>query len=129
MKVRTVFIIVFLLTGCSLLSTEESNRLTGSWDWLYSQGGFGGWTLTPESEGYSQQLTFFGNRFYVKTRNDTLFKQGTYSLSKIEFDGKKRRAITFESKVNQAVVLQQNDTLRLFENCADCYLHVYVRDR
>lgn len=128
MKVRIIACIVLFLTGCSILSDQDKNKLTGSWNWVSSQGGFAGWTLTPESTGYTQTLTFYEDRTYTITKDGDLQKQGTYEILLIEYDGSKKLAIQYDSlEFYYAIIMELTDTLHLQENCYDCYSHIYVR--
>ncbi len=112
-----------------MLPGQNETKLTGSWIWLSSQGGFAGHKLTPESEGVTQKLTFFGDQTYTRTRDGNIQKQGSYDISVIEYGEKKRLAIQYDSiEFYYAVILELTDTLRLQENCYDCYSHIYVRE-
>lgn len=130
MEIRIFTCILLFLTGCSLLPGQDENELTGSWDWISSQGGFAGWKLTPESESYSQKLIFHEDQTYTIKRDGKLHEQGTYEISIIEYDEEHRPAIQYDSKeFYHAVIIELTDTLRLRENCADCYSHLYVRSK
>lgn len=129
---RTIIITCTLLflTSCSLLPGQNDTKLNGSWNWVSSQGGFAGHTLTPESEGYSQKLIFHKDQTYTIKRDGELHEQGTYEISIIEYDEENRLAIQYDSKeFYYAVITELTDTLRLRENCADCYSHIYVRSK
>lgn len=124
----TISILLFL-TGCSLLPGQDDTKLVGSWNWVSSQGGFVGHTLTPKSEGYFQTLNFHKDQTYSIKRDGKPHKQGTYEITIIEYDEENRMAIQYNSiEFYYAVIMELSDTLRLRENCADCYSHIYVRE-
>jgi hypothetical protein len=45
-----------LLAGCSSPVEPPPDSLFGVWEWVRAEGGIGGVTLTPETEGYTLQL-------------------------------------------------------------------------
>src|SRR4030095_14031114 len=54
--------------------TEEGKNqegILGKWVWIKSVGGIGGWTLTPESEGYTQYI-LLDEFYYSEFKNDTM---------------------------------------------------------
>lgn len=129
MNIRIPLCFMIFLTGCSLLPGHAENDLKGSWDWVLSQGGFGGWKLTPESEGFSKTLIINDGQYYTITKNGEPVEEGTYEIKLLEFDGSVRPAIKFESGFTESFILQSDDTLRLLDTCFDCYYHVYVRSK
>lgn len=129
MKPRIVMFLFLLFTGCSLVPGHTKNDLLGSWDWVSSVGGFAGWTLTPESEGYHQTLTFYDNQFYVVTRDGEPIEQGMYNTKLVEWDESRKLIIKFESALDGAIVHLSGDTLQLADMCYDCYYHLYIRSK
>ncbi len=45
-----------LLSGCSSPVEPPPDSLFGVWEWVRAEGGIGGVTLTPETEGFTRQL-------------------------------------------------------------------------
>jgi hypothetical protein len=45
-----------LLPGCSSPVEPPPDNLFGVWEWVRAEGGIGGVTLTPETEGFTLQL-------------------------------------------------------------------------
>ncbi len=45
-----------LLSGCSSPVEPPPDSLFGVWEWVRAEGGIGGVTLTPETEGFTLQL-------------------------------------------------------------------------
>lgn len=129
MKIRVAVFITLFLIGCSQLPTNNANDLTGTWNWVSSQGGFVGHTLTPESEGYRQKLIFYGDHSYTITKDGVPQKQGKYKIIMSKYDSSKKLAIQYDSlEAFQSIILELTDTLHLRENCSDCYSHIYVRN-
>ncbi len=107
------------------------DELHGEWIWLQSQGGFGGWTYTPESEGIDKKLVI-DNVFYKEYHDDSLALQLGYQLGTLEEPfgtDESDTFIQFDSVNIGMVVLIKNDTLELFEHCFDCFNHLYVRKK
>ena len=53
-----LLLLLTLAVSCKKESEEtcDKSSLKGTWIWEKSVGGFGGWTLTPESENMTQKL-------------------------------------------------------------------------
>ena len=120
----------FLLTGFIFIAacTEDINSnevlILGKWNWIESIGGFGGWTLTPESEGYTQLLKITNTHFshYV---GDSLVFESDYSY---RFDTLYGQPEYLEFKSGGAIAIQfSHKRLELIESCDDCYVHYFER--
>lgn len=111
-------------------SPGESTYL-GKWDWLKSMGGYAGWTLTPESVGYSQTLILAGSNVYQLYRDDLLLYNGLYSVSweKRSWLTDTCFIISYENNPEEQIIIWHADTLELVDMCADCYQHIYTRAR
>ena len=77
----TVILLVLsvLVTACS---KPEKKELAGTWRWVATTGGIGGWCYTPESEGFEAEFAFKGNQF-------TFYKDGkkvTSGTDRIDYD-------------------------------------------
>lgn len=110
--------------------TETDSRLIGQWIWQKSSGGFAGTTNTPQSAGYTQSIEFTSNSIYIRKKNGIEVERRTYSLSqeKSIFKEEKVDMIKYGSAgINQVIEYLKNDTLRLSDNCYDCFGHEYVR--
>ena len=70
-----------MMAGCSLIP-DDRFEFTGSWLWFQSYGGFGGITMTPETDGFEEQLIFFGGRFYIIMRDKKIVQKGEYTVTK-----------------------------------------------
>ncbi|MFC1564273.1 hypothetical protein ACFL6G_05015 [candidate division KSB1 bacterium] len=85
-----IFTVILILVYCLFISCghhsatepeliEYEPSLIGSWNWIKSQGGIAGELLTPESTGWTVDLTFTGD--YMRfSRNDTTLVEGVYTL-------------------------------------------------
>jgi hypothetical protein len=105
---------------------EQPTGIQGEWIWTKSVGGFGGWTLTPESEMMTQTLKI-DDLFYEEYVNDSL-------ILRVEYDLDARNEDFFGT--NQYLVLEcgteyafkvSDSTLELYELCFDCFTHYYER--
>jgi hypothetical protein len=111
--------------------------LVGSWDWLWSSGGIGPMTQTPESTGWTQTLEITSDSVL------RLFRQDTVVIS--ERISSVRRKTSFSADTADVICIVSwgdvvggdlwlyefwgADTLRLRDLCYDCYDHVWVRQR
>lgn len=123
-------VLVFLCASCSVLSSDTgAEQLIGSWRWLNSTGGFAGWTISPDSTGYSERLVRFRpDNSFSAYRADTLFQSGRYSLE--QTDGE--TIVSYETSDDewlprQRVEFKGKDTLVLVDLCDDCYRSTYHR--
>ena len=101
--------------------------LLGKWNWIQSQGGFAGQTLTPESEGYTLAITL-DEFYYTEFKNDSLIFKAQY-----DFDVRpdsifgSNTFLVLESGFEFALI-SNKDTLKLREVCFDCFDITYVKD-
>ena len=83
---RSVSAITVILLVLSVLATAcskpEKKELAGTWRWVATTGGIGGWYYTPESEGFEAEIVFKGSQF-------TFYKDGkkvTSGTYRIDYD-------------------------------------------
>ncbi len=103
----------------------------GTWRWVHTYGGIGGWTDTPESVGYSQTLILAGSRVYQMYRDDLLWRNGLYWVS-WEKQGSPTDSICvirYENKRDGQLISWHADTLKLLDMYDDGFQHTYVRTR
>lgn len=116
---------VILIAGCTQSTEPESINLTGEWNWIQSTGGFARQTLTPESEDITQKFIFEGSRQFTFHQNSEVMRSGTYSLIDIRQGNTTLTGIEFSDTQIQSIIEEIGDTLKLRENCADCFIHWY----
>ena len=107
-------------------STES--LIIGQWEWLQSTGGIAGWTLTPATEGYNQQIEFETNGNFSRYVADTLNENTLYTITDGEtiYSSAPGKVIQYKEKsITQAILSVRNDTLVLGDNCHDCFIHSY----
>ncbi len=113
---------------CALDPNEDGLR--GTWHWQRSVGGFAGWTLTPDSEGYTQRLRLGPGAQFAFYRADTLAARGTFSI--VQEDDAARIRYQTDSEwwllaFGHTIARRTPDTLVLRDRCADCYTHTFIR--
>lgn len=119
--------LIFLIAaGCGLQANTDPD-LTGEWDWVKTYGGFGGITMTPESEGYSQTLYFSKVNSWFIVREKEIIHSGNYRFTTVSVGGEKRSAILFDNRPMEIFYRLKSDTLFLDPNCMDCFHDIYVR--
>ncbi len=110
--------------SCEKESLTDHDKIQDEWVWVKSQGGFGGSTITPESEGYSKSLVI-DNTTYIEYKNDSIITQLQY-IFKIDSIYGTYGYIDFEPGGHLGVEVKDN-TLELVEPCCDGYNHFYKR--
>jgi hypothetical protein len=132
---RWIWLAVLALTlgSCAVLGSDSKEEpipgdLFGSWQWVQSEGGFGGVRMTPETEGYTQKLTFMSPRSFILYRNNDVFDHGTFSAQR-EDDGTKLHFSSSKAWTTDylLITLVESDSLVLQDWCFDCFSHTYRR--
>ncbi len=119
---------VLLLTAATS-PAQCPDFLLGTWEWEYSVGGIAGWTLTPESVGYTVQLEFLalGTMLYYE---DQVLQQ-IYSYE-IACSSPVTGLVTYISPSRPAAfayteVLPDGLRLHLDDQCIDCFNSRYIQ--
>ena len=111
--------------SCKKESLTDYDKIQDEWLWVKSQGGFAGWTITPESEGYSKSLVI-DNTSYIEYKNDSIITNLQYIFTIDSVYGT-YGYIDFEAGGHLGVEVEDN-TLELIEPSADGYVHFYKRN-
>ncbi|UCG88366.1 MAG: hypothetical protein JSW71_07435 [Gemmatimonadota bacterium] len=114
---------------------QTATGLVGSWDWLWSSGGIGGGTQSPESTGWTQRLEITSDSILRWFRQDTVVLSERISSvrRKTPFSADTAdviRIVSWGDVVGGDLWLYEfwgADTLRLRDLCYDCYDHVWAR--
>jgi len=123
-----VLLILFLAMSCQKDDDcNICNQLNGTWIWVESIGGIGGWTLTPETEKKTKKL-IISNFNYLEYENDSLIFKSKYSfIIRPESFFDTHYYIVFELAGELAVAIHGNK-LELYENLwFDGFFHKYIR--
>lgn len=136
--------ISFFLPACKKsvdLPDPKLESLFGSWEWLESSGGFSGSRITPSSAGYTRTVEFGANGVYKIYRDGKLEDKVRFTVteSSSPYYGGPEYIITYggsgifgpeqDTYLSESIHFRGQDTLALTEDCADCYGHVYVRNK
>ncbi len=145
MKNGLLLIFVLLLFSTMTLSScrkkidipnGKCERLFGTWEWVYSSGGFAGGILTPSSENYTKTVSYTNKGIYKMSKNGKKKTKYTYSfqLGETIFYGEEEYLIKYAGAalskkeiLSDSFYFNGQDTLVLRDECFDCYSHVYVR--
>ena len=80
---RSMGMITVILLAISVLVTAcskpEKKVLAGTWRWVATTGGIGGWCYTPESEGFEAEFVFKGGTFTFYKDGEKV-TSGTYHI-------------------------------------------------
>lgn len=105
---------------------SKPSGIYGEWEWVQSFGGFGGWKETPESAGYRLRLEI-DDLHYRQYKNDSLIFESPYDLvMRPDSVWDTNTYLEFETGGAQAYQIRA-DTLFLYDLCADCFDHTYIR--
>ncbi len=123
---------LLLLIGITFLScsndddSTNSFSLIGTWDWVESSGGIGGWTETPASTGNTIKLEIYSNSI-KRYLNGNLESESNYSIEFEEYNGAQREVIIYENGWEQTIDLNE-DSLTFYDRCDDCFQHTYIKE-
>lgn len=126
---------------------EVEYSIIGKWIWLGSSGGYDGDSYTPESTGNTLSLTFTQtDSIFIVANSDTVIK-APYIIKKevnlitpteadvihincdTVFSTQGGYFIVTPEVFNRFVIRYLKDTLRISEDCCDCYGHTFKRDK
>ncbi len=123
-------ILILVLFGCKKEDDDtKTGTINGEWTWVESTGGFGGWTLTPESENMTKKLVI-DNFFFKEFVNDTLVLETQYELGISDeplLGTEEKTFIAYDSGGEQAIIIGETELI-LFDQCYDCFEHRYRRN-
>jgi len=118
------------LNSCNKDGTSDQNsNIIGEWTWIESVGGFGGWTINPESANSTRKL-IIDNQSYKEYENDTLILETNYDLiiaNSSTFTILGDSILELDSGWQYRLTIQGNE-LELRELCFDCFDHRYRRN-
>lgn len=134
-----IFIIVLLsviIVSCTKDKTVNNKSyidvpttLIGSWNWLYSSGGFAGVTYTPETTGEVRKIEFDADNNFKYYVNDILKSEHTFHIEKSKSITGQDSALIITNLLwsRQSITFRTSDTLILLDECYDCFGHCYIR--
>lgn len=129
-EMRTHWILLALL-GTLFTACEKADLPTtvvGEWEWTSSFGGFAPTEFTPQSEGYERNLTISETHYvHVQDGQETANEAYTFTTEEYE-DGTIIEYLEFDGVKAFVVELVNSDSLVLWDTCADCFQHVYLRN-
>ena len=130
MGLRKLLLGLLLIAGCRSASLEPGiDRLSGTWRWVSSSGGFAGTVVTPESVNYTAQLRFNGSQVTV-LRNDSVKGATTFRIRGDSISYHPPLSVfAYGGGIEFQRVSVSGDTLVLNDPCCDLFTHMFVRVR
>jgi hypothetical protein len=139
MRSKLLFIVfVSLILGSCTKDTTKINpknieipaALIAKWNWIYSAGGLGGFTYTPQSTGEIRTIEFDANYNYKYYVNDILNTECKFYIENMISITNHDSVPTLTVKGwlgRQSIWFHSSDTLILFEEYFDGFEHHYTR--
>ena len=123
------------LMGCSdsLYGPDDSlllPGLIGQWDWLSSCGGISGGCINPQTSNRTQTWVFTSEHLFQWFESSSLVLSGKFSVVEGELGILNQTAnILWVNDVSIGVALElvAPDTLRVREDCYDCFTSIWGR--
>lgn len=128
MKTKLILLafVGILFAACEKTDLPAKTML-GEWEWASSYYGFAPTLFTPESEGYERQIEISETHF-IQHQDGQEIRNEEYTLTTQEYEsGTVVEYIEFDGYKTFVVELR-SDSLLLWDTCADCYKHVYLRN-
>jgi len=139
MNIKNIIFLFILLFGMQFGVFSQKNiskKLMGKWNWIETSGGFGGYIVTPKTEGYSIQMEFT-KKGEFKSFKDNIFNlemKYKVELGKTIYSTEKKFIIQYiganganNGMINDSFAFRDKDTLVLMQECTDCYTRVFVK--
>jgi hypothetical protein len=123
--VRTLYVLIHSQELAP--DTGVVGKLTDIWEWVQSQGGFVGRTITPETEGYTRTLYFNRDWSFIEERNDTTFLESTFRLFTRTRGNFTYDVVQIGDFIPMRITSISDSTLELMDECSDCYSHIFRR--
>ena len=114
------------VTGCSSPVEPPPNGLSGVWEWVRSEGGIAGATLTPATEGYTLQLRITRADRLQLDRDGVAEVVTRFEL--IPSSGKDR--LRYDEPVlgqTEHAVMLSDGELILTDPCCDGFTHTWIK--
>jgi hypothetical protein len=129
-------VLAISITSCDTGTTVEPtiSQLYGSWQWISSQGGFGGELRTPQSTSETRKAIFRADGIVQFFKNNILVNQLRFTVNRESNpNGNEYYVIRYLDTSyyvpDQTISFDGLDTLYLADTCMDCYRNVYSRLR
>lgn len=135
----TIGILILASGSCSKDESGDNSQyvdtpqaLIGSWNWLYSAGGFAGTTSTPQSTGETKRIEFDSDNYLRVFVNGQLKTDQKFTVEKGKSIASRDSVLLLRNGfgvtgMRQSIRFRTSDTLILFDECYDCYSHHFSR--
>ena len=104
--------------------------LSGEWDWLSSGGGIPGGCICPQTSNSTQTWVFTSDHLFQWFQSGSLMLSGTFRVVEGDLGILNQTAnILWVNDVSMGVALElvAPDTLRVREDCYDCFTSIWGR--
>ncbi|MDA9773948.1 hypothetical protein N9B82_03235 [Saprospiraceae bacterium] len=118
---------LFLFTVSCEQEKVSQNELLGNWEWTSTYGSIAGIETTPENTGMEQSLEISEETisFFVDGEKTSELSYDAFESDTILGDNVLRKFISYDGDTRRYTL--QNDSLSIFDLCADCYDSHFIR--
>jgi hypothetical protein len=128
------FFAFLILVSCTKEKTknleEIPSDLYGTWNWLYTTGGYAGINITPFTTGESKKIELTATGYYKYFVNDIIQSENKFHIEKstsIYSHHDTVLMLVTGNGINQSFRFRTPDTLTLYEEAFDGFVHHYAR--
>jgi len=130
LRIMLFAVIMLFCFSCGDDDDQMQTVLEGEWIWQSSTGGIAGAILTPDTENFTQEVRFEGNKF-EQFRDGESFAESDFEIMKGEsiFSIDSADIIMYANQdlFPQFFYFIGNDTLTLQDEVFDGFNHIYFR--
>jgi hypothetical protein len=145
MRKLLFFFSLLAIGGCNMGSTDSlqshsgGSSIVGTWEWVNSEGGFRGGTVTPADAGYHQHYQFRSDSTFTFTRvpdSSEASRTGSFKMSRMFYPITKdtQTVIAFFNSPRfppeipwERLQYHGSDTILIGEDATDGIIDTYVR--
>lgn len=127
MKILNLIFAFLLATSCQTESVVPDSNLVGEWQWVKSEGGFAGMTITATATD-QKKIVISQSGEYKYYENNVLKQNNTFSVSTVNSNasGKQENYLKFNAPGYPNVFYEVFGTkLILKEDISDGFTHFY----
>jgi hypothetical protein len=133
-----LFTLTIIIASLFLTAWKQSpsadpvvEKLFGKWNWLKTTGGIAGQFSSPSTVKHSEMLEFEKNGKFIRYKDEKVIVENNFILTIDTLIPSRPKTYWLKNvgKYNQSVTFKGNDTLILTDECDDCFISTYARQK